>query len=579
MAMIEEIAFSNYKAFNEGRFSLRPLTIFIGGNSSGKSSVTHIPLLFFQTANSSRYLPTLRQSRRFIDLNGFSVQLGDAKNLIKDRDPSKELAFEFRLEANASFDEAIVEIRDSFLETLWETLRTYYLYLRRDQPEIEHSELRDLEEYLGEAVNPLISNRKSISIKDRDLLNRIIKGLQSMKDKTDRDNSSNDPKANVLLRRYSRSRRALVLRQELKAEEDYLWTADFIEAAERSTSRTRFLKFTLKYSEDKKDFAVSRLALGYESVTLLDFTFSEPGPNKRQGLREVRGAIDNRAFPKYASIGKMFNYQGSMFDLVVEDPFVSNDPLISRTIGGVARTYFDALRSAFAGSTFNYVGPLRDTPRKYYIQGDQYRERRPTSDVPIAELIAGSEVLHERTNEWLRHFATRIEIDDSHEDIHRVKTIRNDRDQDLDISNVGFGVSQILPVVVQALIAVPGSTTIVEQPEIHLHPNMQAHLVDFFVQASKGSPKERRRFIIETHSATFLNRLRLRIAQQKVNRSDVAIYSFEINEDNCAFIEEVTLFDDGDFDWPRDFMEEELKDIREFSRIRSSINRQDEESL
>lgn len=72
-------------------------------------------------------------------------------------------------------------------------------------------------------------------------------------------------------------------------------------------------------------------------------------------------------------------------------------------------------------------------------------------------------------------------IDATPEGGRRIRVIRNKMDYGLDIADIGFGIAQILPVIVQALIAPQHSITVIEQPEVHLDPNMQAILADIFM--------------------------------------------------------------------------------------------------
>lgn len=80
---------------------------------------------------------------------------------------------------------------------------------------------------------------------------------------------------------------------------------------------------------------------------------------------------------------------------------------------------------------------------------------------------------------------------------------------DINMKDVGYGASQVLPILVQGVFAEPGSLVIVEQPELHLHPAAQAELGDWFVEMSK----ERVRFLLETHSENLLLRFRRRLAE------------------------------------------------------------------
>lgn len=81
------------------------------------------------------------------------------------------------------------------------------------------------------------------------------------------------------------------------------------------------------------------------------------------------------------------------------------------------------------------------------------------------------------------------------------------------IADVGFGVSQLLPILVSGLRLSRSSLLVLEQPEIHLHPRLQANLADFLLTlAAQG-----RRVVVETHSDHFINRLRRRIAEDPLD--------------------------------------------------------------
>jgi predicted ATPase len=276
---------------------------------------------------------------------------------------------------------------------------------------------------------------------------------------------------------------------------------------------------------------------------------------------------------KYKSlISKIFDFKSdkSIFDIMGNYSFVSNDPLFPELLNRFVNIFFNEFRESFSELTFNYMGPLREYPQKYYIGASNYCDLSVLSNYKIAELLANNQSLLEKVNQWLAYFATRVGIDETQEDVRRIKAIRNELDYDLDISNVGFGISQILPVIVQALLSPPYSVTIVEQPEVHLHPNMQAKLADLFIDTIYNIHNQRdskRKFLIETHSVAFLNRLRLRIAQKKIQKSDIAIYALSINSKNDGIIDQISILDGGDFDWPEDFIEEELMDSIELAKI------------
>jgi predicted ATPase len=118
------------------------------------------------------------------------------------------------------------------------------------------------------------------------------------------------------------------------------------------------------------------------------------------------------------------------------------------------------------------------------------------------------------------------------------------------IPDMGFGVSQVLPVLVQCYYAPPGSTLIFEQPEIHLHPAVQSALADVFIDVMQHRQMQ---IIIESHSEHLLRRLQRRIAEKSLTRESIALYFCEMQEGQSRIRElEVDMF--GSIrNWPRDF--------------------------
>jgi predicted ATPase len=92
------------------------------------------------------------------------------------------------------------------------------------------------------------------------------------------------------------------------------------------------------------------------------------------------------------------------------------------------------------------------------------------------------------------------------------------------LADVGFGISQFLPIIVADLQLSDESTLIMSQPEIHLHPSVQANLGNYLVKQVKEKDKN---YIVETHSEYLLNRIRLLIVQEEIQPEDVAVYYFE----------------------------------------------------
>jgi len=132
------------------------------------------------------------------------------------------------------------------------------------------------------------------------------------------------------------------------------------------------------------------------------------------------------------------------------------------------------------------------------------------------------------------------------------------------ITDVGFGVSQVLPALVQAFYCPPNSTIWMEQPEIHLHPQVQAELADVFISATQARENGRERhvqLIVESHSEHFLNRLQRRVAEGTVAADDVAVY-FCRRAGAEVELEPLRLNEFGEIEnWPENFFGDEMADI------------------
>jgi len=120
--------------------------------------------------------------------------------------------------------------------------------------------------------------------------------------------------------------------------------------------------------------------------------------------------------------------------------------------------------------------------------------------------------------------------------------------------DVGIGISQVLPVLVMAY-ASRGKLLAMEQPEIHLHPGLQAELADVFVESATG--ERQNTFILETHSEHLILRLMRRIREGKLKPEDVGVVFVDPTSQGSRFVE-LQIDEEGDFidEWPGGFFEE-----------------------
>ncbi|MGJ4892828.1 AAA family ATPase [Bradyrhizobium sp. HKCCYLRH3099] len=164
--------------------------------------------------------------------------------------------------------------------------------------------------------------------------------------------------------------------------------------------------------------------------------------------------------------------------------------------------------------------------------------------------------LHDAVVDWLRYMgvASEVQTSDSGKFGHEIQVQTPGVSQFHDLTNVGVGVSQVLPIIVMALLAEPPTLLIFEQPELHLHPKVQARLADFFLSVALSG----KQCLLETHSEYLVERFRLRIAQAEGDSMTkmVRLYFTERHEgDTSCRPVEVTKYGAVP-EWPTDFFDQ-----------------------
>lgn len=229
-----------------------------------------------------------------------------------------------------------------------------------------------------------------------------------------------------------------------------------------------------------------------------------------------------------------------------------------------------------------YLGPLRAYPeRQYPWSGAQPEDMGRTGDQAINAILASRDrgltigrgkgkkraTLEEYVATWLRKLGLihsfKVEPIAEGSQLYRVTVRKAAGTADVLVTDVGFGVSQILPVLVLCFYVPEGSTVILEQPEIHLHPAVQAGLADVFIDAWK---KRRVQVVVESHSEHLLRRLQRRVAEAELTPDDVSLYfcAAEAGESSVAKLN-LDLY--GKIaNWPKDFFGDEFGEIAATSK-------------
>ena len=233
---------------------------------------------------------------------------------------------------------------------------------------------------------------------------------------------------------------------------------------------------------------------------------------------------------------------------------------LTRTLAVAAReldSYFDAFES---------VSAFRDKPQRTYLFSGETARKVGTTGSNTAQILAadisqrGAEKgsLLEGISRWFR--ATGIAQDvyvKSLTSRHFEICVRSNDGSEHNICDVGFGCSQVLPVLIGGLKLFDRDDPkksrrnifIVQEPEIHLHPNAQAALGSFFTDLVQASGQ----VFIETHSDNLVLRVARHVAQGDLSPEDVAI--FWVDDVGDDRVTPIRITENGGFDpeWPHGF--------------------------
>jgi len=235
-----------------------------------------------------------------------------------------------------------------------------------------------------------------------------------------------------------------------------------------------------------------------------------------------------------------------------------------RRISNIIEEFFD--------ESVLYLGPLREYPKRYYISsGEKPSDVGLRGERTVDFLYLHRAQIVERISYWLKKFkmAEEINVVKVAAGIWKVELVNLSTKISDNLKDVGFGVSQVLPIVTEGMVAQPGTTLIVEQPEIHLHPRAQAQLADLFIQLAKGNKYS----IIETHSEHMILRFARRIAEGSLKKKDITIYEFKLQK-NGTRVKELSFDNYGNLkEWPTEFFQTELEETMKHVRAQARRKR------
>ena len=229
-----------------------------------------------------------------------------------------------------------------------------------------------------------------------------------------------------------------------------------------------------------------------------------------------------------------------------------------------------------------YLGPLRAHPeRRYAWTGARPADMGRAGEAIVDAILAARErgdlispgykmrrlSVEQYVARWLKALGLihdfRVVSVGEDSQMYEVRVRRTPRSADVLVTDVGFGVSQILPVLVLCLFVPEGSTVLLEQPEIHLHPSVQSGLADIMIDAWKNRKVQ---VIVESHSEHLLRRLQRRIAEAEVTSDDVGLYFCDLGSSRSELSRlDLDMF--GNIrNWPPGFFGDEFEEIAAMTR-------------
>ena len=591
--MISSFMIGNFKAFSETQdLPIRPLTLIFGPNSSGKSSLIHALVL----AHEAMFEGILDVHRTKI--GGDSIDLGGFKQYVHRRNAENQvdLAFEFETKKlNGRMGEIFKAAKNITIGiTIGEGLGESSIKAINLAGHLQLSEfLKGLKEE-GEDLG--FSRSELEKYKYQNLtLKEFLEAGEQPQTKTYRLLADKS----VLIKMSAR--RKGVLHLDTVNSEHPIFRTLISAILETATTTEQITSHDFSTIDDGISQLVSTLR--FENVTFLP-----------RGIRTEQLTKQAKLSKGYESLMPISKNRRNEDLLAATNIFFPRiiDEIVSGLTGYIEKEL----------GRFRYLGPLRSYPPRH-IAFSQYHDPNWTAGGGFAwEEVRRRPDLKAKINEWLgdtqklstayelivkhlltidnleKHYSKRIsEIEEEFADIEKyqgdlfgdiegvlgnLKRVEDDisevkelvlRDKRTETvvshRDVGIGISQVLPVLAsslgnkQCLIAI-------EQPEIHLHPALQAELGDVFIESALG--ENQNRFIIESHSEHLLLRIMRRIRETTTGKSPQGALSVHPEDVMVLFVEpdgsrsivrEMPLNENGELvkAWPGGFFEEGLLEI------------------
>lgn len=207
-----------------------------------------------------------------------------------------------------------------------------------------------------------------------------------------------------------------------------------------------------------------------------------------------------------------------------------------------------------------YLGPLRDAPlRSYMWTGARPGDLGSRGERAVPALLASidsyegtGQSLIENVSRWMKNLGIADElVIERHGRSRYHELFVKSEGRKTNIMDVGFGISQVLPMLVLSQFVEEGTTIIAEQPELHLHPRAQVGLADLMVEVAR---ERKVQFLAETHSEHLFRRLQTLISEEKLGHEECRLYFVDKDENGKTQLTHLEVDKFGRVkNWPKHF--------------------------
>lgn len=313
------------------------------------------------------------------------------------------------------------------------------------------------------------------------------------------------------------------------------------------------------------DAVYGQATSGAAVIQQLRLSAQPAGPAFRVQRRE-KGAFAIYVEPEAATRGKSRDYAPER-----SISFASKAVTLLGEDGSVVQDISLAIRRELEGLI--YLGPLRQKPQRDYAwnkgqPGIIEPDGRQAIDVLLASaLLSGPDrnrIIRD-VSRWLKRMdlADQLQVRQVGRST-RYEVVIDSQTITANLRDVGIGISQVLPVLTVAYFAPPGSTVILEEPEIHLHPLAQSVLAELFAEASRNRQIQ---FVIETHSEHLFRRMQTLIAREELKAEECELCFVEKVEGRSQ-LRRLELDPYGRVtNWPERFFGDALAETEEQARL------------